>query len=103
MAAMPAAVRYGSASSEKPGLGAAGSDRQSDPLRAFWAVALVGGFIAVDVYARVHVAALELNSHVAAPRHWLFATALVAFGAVIRQVKMFAKHCRYNVTRERFN
>jgi hypothetical protein len=51
---------------EKPGVGAAGADFQPNWFRAFWAVALIGGSIAVYVHANVNVAALELNSHEAA-------------------------------------
>ena len=63
MAAMPAAMLYDSASSKKPGVRAAMTNRKPDPLCTLWAVALVGGFIAVDIHARVDVAARELYAH----------------------------------------
>jgi hypothetical protein len=95
MAAMQASIPQGSTSSKKASIRAAGPDRQPDPLRTLGAVALVRSFIAVNVNARVHVATGELDAHEAPSRRWRFATAFVAFGRVIRQIKMFAKHCRY--------
>jgi hypothetical protein len=84
MAAMHAAMPYGLACGKKAGIGSAGSNRQSDPLRTFWAVALVGSFIAIDIHARVNVATSELDAHEAPAGRWCFATAFVAFGGVIR-------------------
>ena len=96
MAAVPAATLYGSASSEKPGVGAVGANHQSNSLRALGAVALVGGFIAVDVDVRIHVATRKLDAHKATCRR-CSAIGLVAFGQTIRQIKIFANHCRYTV------
>jgi hypothetical protein len=88
MAAMPAAVRYGSASSKKAGVCAAGADCEPDSLGALWAIALVGGFIAVDVYARVRIAAREVNAD-KAPVQGLVAAGL---GRIACEIDIFANH-----------
>jgi len=76
MAAMPAATRFDSASGKKPGVCAAVSDRKPHPLRALWAVAFVGGLVAVDIYASVNFAALKRDAYEFALAGLLAAAAL---------------------------
>ena len=52
-----------SAGGEKARIAAAGADSQANAFGALWAIALVGGLIAVDVDAGIDVAAGEGDAH----------------------------------------
>jgi hypothetical protein len=77
-------------SGKKPGIRTAGPNLQPHPLGALRTIALIGGFIAVDIHPRVHIAANEVNAYEPALRARRI-TAILA-GQVIRQIKMFAGH-----------